>query len=194
MKKVMKFTATLAFMCIAAIGMANEPELYLVPNDGIKSLIFKIEDPSEKTTVSLRDEQEVFFFEALNERIEYLKKFNLSKLNNGVYTISVEDELKVIRYKVTVSNDSISIGKKVKSPKPVFRIKGDVVYLNLLNLDSKKVIIRVYDGASRLVFSENLTNEIIIEKAFNFENAYEDNYSVIVEDNSAVYSQSISID
>ncbi len=195
MKKVLKFTATVAFMFVAAISMANEPELYLVPNEGAKSMIFKLDSPSEKTTLVLKDEQqEVIFSETLKKRVEYIKRFDLSLLDSGVYSMKVEDDLKVIRYEVVVTNESLSISDKKESPKPVFRIKGNKMYLNLLNLDREKVFIKVYDGDARLIFSEKLTDQMIIEKAFNFEKAHIDNYRVTVEDSKSIYSKSIRID
>lgn len=76
---------------------------------------------------------------------------------------------------------------------PTFKRKGDKLYINLLNLDQEKVTIRVRDSWGRVVFSEVIKGEMIIEKAFNFENAFEDEYTVEVVDNSTSYKEVVAI-
>ncbi len=76
---------------------------------------------------------------------------------------------------------------------PVFVKKGDKLLLNLLNLSQEKVTLKVYDSENRLVFSESIDGELVIEKAFNFEKAYEDEYKVVVSDNAGTYSETILV-
>ncbi|UJH68025.1 hypothetical protein [Allomuricauda sp. SCSIO 65647] len=76
---------------------------------------------------------------------------------------------------------------------PVFVKKGNKLFMNLLNLDQEKVTIKVYDSEGRIVFEETLEGEIVIEKAFNFERAYEDDYTVIVVDNNETFSEKVTV-
>ena len=76
---------------------------------------------------------------------------------------------------------------------PVFVKKGDKLLLNLLNLSQEKVTLKVYDSENRLVFSESIEGELVVEKAFNFEKAYEDEYKVVVSDNEGTYSETVSV-
>ncbi|MGB5227426.1 MAG: hypothetical protein WBN55_04135 [Eudoraea sp.] len=77
--------------------------------------------------------------------------------------------------------------KRSENTKPVFRKKGSRLFLNLLNLDGKDVQIKVYDSDNRTLFSEVIENESIVTKAFNFESAYEDRYTVVVKDGKNTY-------
>ncbi|MGB5206062.1 MAG: hypothetical protein WBN63_17895, partial [Eudoraea sp.] len=65
--------------------------------------------------------------------------------------------------------------------------------LNLLNLDGKDVQIKVYDSDNRTLFSEVIENESIVTKAFNFETAIEDHYTVVVKDSKNTYYESIVV-
>ena len=82
---------------------------------------------------------------------------------------------------------------KKETTRPVFKKKGDVLYMNLLNLDLEKVKIRVYDSNYRLVFGEVIEGEMVIQKAFNFEKAYEDQYTVVVKDSEGTYRERLEV-
>ena len=82
---------------------------------------------------------------------------------------------------------------KKETTKPYFKKKGDKLYLNLLNLDLEKVNIKVIDSENRVVFSEVIKGELLIQKAFNFEKAFEDNYTVVVRDSEGTYKEKLVV-
>jgi len=76
---------------------------------------------------------------------------------------------------------------------PTFKRKGDKLFLNLLNLDQDKVVIRVKDSEGRIVFSEVIKGQLVIEKAFNFEKAYRDDYTVEIVDDSKSFKEVVTV-
>ncbi|PWL37306.1 hypothetical protein DKG77_16165 [Flagellimonas aquimarina] len=76
---------------------------------------------------------------------------------------------------------------------PVFVKKGEKLFLNLLNLTQGKVVLKVYDSQNRLVYSESIDGEMVIEKAFNFERAFEDKYTLVVVDKLGTYTETIAV-
>ncbi|WP_350294007.1 hypothetical protein [uncultured Croceitalea sp.] len=76
---------------------------------------------------------------------------------------------------------------------PTFKRKGNKLFMNLLNLSKGKVTIKVYDSEGRVVFKEIVEGDIVVEKAFNFENAYEDKYTVVITDNKETFKESVLI-
>jgi len=76
---------------------------------------------------------------------------------------------------------------------PVFTKKGQTIFLNLLNLDQEKVTLKVIDGEGRVIFKEVIDGDLVVEKAFNFEKAFEDNYTVIVVDNNETFKEKVEI-
>lgn len=81
---------------------------------------------------------------------------------------------------------------KLKSD-PTFKRKGKKVLLNLLNLSEGKVILKVIDSEGRVVYKEEIDGDLVVEKAFNFNKAYSDKYTVIVIDESGTYKEKIEI-
>ncbi len=76
---------------------------------------------------------------------------------------------------------------------PTFIKKGGRLFINLLNLDQEKVVIRVKDSEGRTVYSEVIKGEMIIEKAFNFEKAYKDDYTVEIIDNKKSFKEVVEV-
>lgn len=195
MKTILKFTVTVAFMCIAAIGMANEPNMYVSTASQGKRLVFNLKHQAAQTDIRFMDtEANVIFAETITRDGVYSKKFNLSKLQNGMYYITVENALKRTSYPIHINGNDITIGRKTVNSKPVFRTKGNMVYLNLLNTKLSNVSIKIYDNDGRLVFKEKLEEQLRIEKVFNFEKALGDSYTVMVKDGNDIYYQELSIE
>ncbi len=76
---------------------------------------------------------------------------------------------------------------------PTFKRKGDKLFMNLLNLDKEKVIITVIDSEGRVVFKEVIKDAVVVEKAFNFENAFEDKYTVVITDSKETFQESVVV-
>ena len=82
---------------------------------------------------------------------------------------------------------------KVEALTTAVQARGEKVFVNLLNLDGTSVTIRVYDEENRLLYFKKFEESPVIEKAFNFEEAYEGAYSVVVSDGAATYSASVNV-
>ena len=76
---------------------------------------------------------------------------------------------------------------------PVFKKKGQKLFMNLLNLDQEKVTIKVIDSEGRVIFKEVIEGDVVVEKAFNFEKAYEDNYTIVVIDNDKTFKEKVAV-
>jgi hypothetical protein len=195
MKTILKLSAIVAFMFTSAVGMANEEKLSIVADESAKSLVFKLEGQSGQTSVKIVDaNQNIIFSESFKKEGDYNKKFDFKYLESGVYSLKMENDLKVIEYTLNVMDDTLKVVDRKESAKPVFRAKGDKVFLNLLNLGQKDVAIKVYDSSYRVVYSETLTDTLLVEKAFNFESAKKDSYTVVVKDNNNTYYKDIIVD
>lgn len=103
----------------------------------------------------------------------------------------------------TMANGPVkTFGKKVNEVEkelisveadPVFKRKGNTLFLNLLNLDQENVTIKIVDVEGRVVFIETLSGDLVIEKAFNFENAFENKYTVYVVDNKETFKETVEV-
>ena len=182
----------LALMLTVSTSFANSETLTLETRKESKSLVFTM-DAQKETTIRLMDADNNIIYSDMVSEATYSKRFNLKNLSNGTYYFTTEDALKKIIYTISVEGSVVKILKKKEYPKAVFRTNGRMVYINLLNTKKEDVKIEVYDSSNRLVFSEKREDELIIEKAINFEDAYAGSYTIVVKDSEDSYYKSISI-
>ena len=194
MKKILRLTTVMAFMFATVVGMAKEPKFSLVSNEHAKGLIFKLDAQSNKTTLKFLDNEEhIIYRENFSQGI-HSKKIDLKLIENGIYSFVMENELRSVVYTVDVNTIGVKILERVERNKPFFRKKGDLVYVNLLNVNSEDVVIEVYDNNGEILFNEIIENSLVVGKAFNFGKAKQGNYTVIVKDNGTSYYKNIIID
>ncbi|MBD0779027.1 hypothetical protein HPE56_14595 [Maribacter sp. ANRC-HE7] len=195
MKAIKKITLSAAFLLITAFGMANEMDLRIISNNEDKSLVFRYENLTTDASLRFIDGQgNVIFSENLKDKSAYLKRFNLNSLSTGTYFLTVEDAIKETEYTIAIEDANISIENKSEKNKPVFRTIEDMVYVNYLNLEKAEVEIKVYDESDRVVFNEVINRDDIIERAFNFKQAYKGIYIIKVKKNDETYYEEINVD
>jgi hypothetical protein len=88
----------------------------------------------------------------------------------------------------SLQNEGMDIGLEGEY-EPFFRRTGEKLYLNFFNSEMGDVQIKVIDSENRVVYSETLKSHLVVEKAFNFENAVKDSYKVIVKNGKETYSE-----
>lgn len=94
---------------------------------------------------------------------------------------------------VPPSDTEIEILESADKGKRIFRQKGKKVYLNILNLAEDTIEIKVFDSSKRVLFKEVIEGDLTVEKAFNFEQAVRDSYTVAVKDSEGTYLERISV-
>jgi len=76
----------------------------------------------------------------------------------------------------------------------IFKEKEDKVFVNLYNLDKEKVEIKIYDSQNRVVYTETITDSLLVKKVFNFEDAFEDSYMLVIKRQGETYKKNILVD
>ncbi len=195
MKKLFKSIAIIAFLLVTTTSMANETEIILEATKTAKSLVLKLESPAKQFELVLTDENFNTIYEENILEGTYAKEFNMKELTSGTYYLSIKNTSKAFTYTLNVKFGEVKIvNRKEKTNKPVFKVDGEKVYINVLNLEQQKVDIKVVDTQDRIVFNENFKNEFKIGKILNFEKVVKGTYTVVVKEGSQTYVQNISID
>jgi hypothetical protein len=195
MKSILKFIAVIAILFSTSVSLAKEPTLLFTNSEDSRSMIFRLDTPSRETAIRFFDNLgNTIYSEKTGAVLTYGKKFDLKKLESGLYFLEVEDAFKEIVYTIKVSKSDVNIVKKDEKLKPVFRMKGNKLFLNLLNLKEADVEIKVLDSSNRVLFQEVIKGEMVVEKAINFENAFDDSYTVVVKNGSKTYYENVLVD
>ncbi|MBU2904502.1 hypothetical protein KO529_06865 [Arenibacter algicola] len=194
MKAVLKLTAVAALLLSSTIAMANDPGMYLTTVKEAKRLVLKLNKQTESSTLTLTDtEKHQIFMENIKEDEDYTKKFDLSKLEEGLYFLKMESLTRTVEFTISVEDSEVNVIARDEITKPFFRKNGDVLYLNYLNQKLSPVVINVVDSSNRVVFTQKFDKELVVGKVFNFTNAVKDEYTVSVSEGTKTYYETISV-
>tara|TARA_R110002051_G_scaffold101478_1_gene172298 strand:+ start:17677 stop:18261 length:585 start_codon:yes stop_codon:yes gene_type:complete len=189
MKNLVKFTTVIAFMFATVAGMAREPKLNLLSEGKAKSVVLTMDASSKGVQVKLMDSDlNVIYAERMSEG-QFSKKLNLKDLTDGVYFLSADDNLKSYSYTIVLKNNELNILETAEDVKPFFKKTNNMIFLNYLNLDKAKLSIKIFDAEGRTVFTQVVADEMIVEKAFNFADAYPGTYTLSVKSANKTYSE-----
>ena len=194
MKTVLKFTVMAALLFSTVTAMANEPKMKLIADSEAKSLVFELDKVSKDAKIQFLDSENNVIYSSGNlNNNDLRKKYDLSKLEEGVYTLKMDSTTKVLAYTILIKDDAISVLESKETIKPNFRVKEGMVFINFFNQEMKNVDVKVYDASDRLLHSEMVENKLIVEKALNFKNAYKGSYTITVSSADGIYTENISI-
>lgn len=86
MKTISKISVLVALLLVSVAGIANEPKLNLILGADAKSLVFQLDGQSGKTTIQIPGtKNNLIYSEVLKREGDYSKKFDLKRLETGVY-------------------------------------------------------------------------------------------------------------
>jgi len=178
-------------MFASAAGMANEPKLRKESDS--KNLVLEMDAQNNQTSVKFIDaEGNVIFTDTNSFSESYIKKFNLATLPEGTYYLEIENETKELVYTINIDSETVGIGEKKESLKPVFRRNNKKVRFNLLNLDRGAVEIKVLDSDNRIVFEE-VSEEMAVQKVFDFATAPKDAYTIVINEGNDTYYENVVV-
>ena len=85
------------------------------------------------------------------------------------------------------------VTKEIVYNEPYFTTDGDRVLVRLLNVDLAEIRIKVIDNSGRVLFQEVIEDEVVIEKTINFENAFEGEYRIVVEQGNEQFIKTFEV-
>ena len=189
MKTILKITTVVAFMLSTVVSMARDPKVNLVAFNEAKSLVLTMENTSSDFGIRFMDDEAHVIYAGKLTDGRFVRKFDLKNLKDGMYYVSTEDSIKSYVYTISLKGNEVKVVAKEEVNKPFFRKTSDKLYMNFLNLDKSKVGVKVYDEEYRVVFSDTYKDTMIVEKAFNFIDAYKGSYTVVITANNKTYSE-----
>ena len=192
MKKVIRSIAVVALMIATTTGMAKEPKL--VTDGTSKSVSFEWETQLLNTSLKIYDENGVIVHsDYIKNAEDYARRFDLTPLKEGMYFLKIQNGTKEMIYSLRLNTDNVAILGIEENNKPAFRRKDGRVYMNYLNAEIDAVEVRVTDANGNLLFEETFEDIFVVEKAFNFKEAFKGDYTIAVTTSENAYYETVSI-
>ena len=132
--------------------------------------------------------------EKLNS-LDYSKKYDLTNLPNGNYTMEFESKsrIKVVPFRVSSSAIVLNNSEEVVYFKPMVRKVEDDVFVSMLALNNENLEILLYDEDNNLLYTDILKNSRNLDRKFNLSNLRSGDYSMVLRTNGRTFYETIKL-
>ena len=118
------------------------------------------------------------------------RRYNLINLPDGTYNLEIDDVQKTITMVLRIDSDVLEIEKEEKIYKPHSFFQEQKWNLSVMSM-GKDVNVRIVDQTGKLVFEEEITGQLSIQRRYNLSKLKKGNYNFYVYMAGNNYNQGI---
>ncbi|MEL6124487.1 MAG: DUF3244 domain-containing protein [Bacteroidota bacterium] len=201
MNKVLFKTATVVaalFIAFNASAAVENPfSLYVSKAGEAKKIVLRLDNMfADKVTCKIYTESgAVIFSDEIYTANKTAKKYDLSQLPQGEYTILINDLMKVEQLDLVVTENSVDFVNPVADItfKPTVWVNEDkTVDFNLLSLGNN-VNVSIYNETSEEVYSKSYIGKTTVSKRFNMADLPAGEYTIAVTNGGEVFYNYVTI-
>lgn len=196
MKNLSKKLIIVALIASSFISFGNPKEnannTISVVNDTKLKVVYN--DVKKGHTLRLRTEDgEKIYSEAITIDGQLVKVLDLSALENGTYKIELEKDFSILVNTIKIENNTIIFSEDNDSVifKPVVRNDNNLLLISKIAFDSKPLQVNIY-YKDEMIYSETITNDGIIKKAYRLQKETKGAYRVVLYNNNRSYIHDFS--
>ena len=189
-----KVLIVIVFMLGSFINYANN-KLDFNKTINAKKVKVAFKNVKKGHQLTLKNEKGINLHSETVSRTGLLTKiFDLSSLNDGVYTIELNKDYEIIVKTIEVKNNIVISNEASKKVilKPVFRNKENILMISKINFHKKPMKIALYFD-NEIIYSENLESEEIFNRVYKLDKEIKGEYSVVLNINSRSYSHKFKL-
>lgn len=157
----------------------------------VSSMQIKVPSNLNTYVVILNQEGKTIHSDKVSKESFLERKYDLSNLDNGVYTVITESDLKSVEKTIRVESNGLSVLKEESRYHPSFSIDGDYLMVNYLNVNNDDVSIVLEDATSRY-FRENGVSDMVYGKKLDIKRLKMGKYTVALKSGGNTYNYSFN--
>jgi hypothetical protein len=184
MKAFQKFALNVLFLfAFANLAIAGGmPRIEIRESASAKKVSVELEKLNAPATISIEDAGGNLLMEERASGKSFAKTFNLSKLENGDYTLTINTGLIQTIQPLTLTDAVLVLDgtKRQEVYAPIINVGDDYVDLSFLNKRMGNVFVVFLDENEEVVYQENISNALKVEKRYNLSRLPKGDYSVKV--------------
>ncbi len=184
MKAFQKFALNVLFLLVSAsfAFAGGVPRIQIRESANAKKVSVELEKLSTTATITLEDADGNVLIEEKASGKSFAKTFNLNKLEEGEYRLVVNAGLIETIQPLTLT-DAVLVLDETKRQEvyaPVINVGDDYVDLSFLNKRMGNVYVVFLNSNEEVVYQENISNALKVEKRYNLSQLPKGDYSVKV--------------
>ena len=191
MKTIKKITLVVALMFGTLISYATE--ITTPTTNTVEAKRVKVEYKAVKKghSLTIKTENGLIIYNQIIERPgTYSKVFDLTNLEDGIYTTELDKDFEIHVKKIEVKNGFVTFLKKENKVifKPVIRTKGDLLLISKITFNKEPLkIVLYYDND--IIFSETLAGKELQNRVYKLSKTERKAYKVIINTGNRTYTK-----
>ena len=193
MKKIKTRILLVVFMLGTFINYANNSDLKNVFNPKQVKIVFKAVKKGQQ--LNIKDSNgTVLHAEHVKKEGTLTKVFDLSKLNDGIYTLELEKDFSIIVKSLKITGSEVIIDENSKKVifKPVVRSIDNRVMISKIAFDEKPLQLALYFN-DEIIYSETIKGDSILNRVYKLDENIKGNYKVVLYNNGRSYTNDFKI-
>jgi hypothetical protein len=166
-------------------GLASESATVKISNTQLSTFDIKVTDEDGRT---------IFTKQTQSPSKDYIRQYDFSQLENGIYFLTVKAEKTTNESKISVKNGEIELIGERKMLEPYFNFEDEELKMTFLNFSSEESTFIVYDDKRNELYSKKLSADFNIQHGLDMSNLPKGAYEIVLSTDSNLYDFNVSID
>ena len=194
MKTIKKRVLVVVFMLGTLFNYANTVKDF---NETVNAKKVKVvfEDVKKGQQLTIKDNNGIkLHSESVDKAGNLIKFFDLSFLENGIYTIELNKHFIIAVKVIEVKDKNVAFmddSEKVIF-KPIIKNKENLVLISKVDFDKKPLKVAIFFN-DEVIFSETIKGEVVLKRAYRLDENIKGNYKVIVYCDDTDYTNEFTL-
>lgn len=186
MKTIKKMTLVV-LMFLSTLSYAEKRNLTALS----KVVIVEFVNVRKGQTLLVKDQYGITLHSETIKEDGYLsKKFDLTQLKEGQYTLELEKDFEIIIRPFEIKNNAIEFfeSQETKAFKPVIRKENNKLLISQMSLESKPIVVEIYFD-DELIYSETARGEKTMNRIYKLSKYETGDYRTVVKIDNRIYKK-----
>jgi hypothetical protein len=170
---------------VSLTGPTSESATVKISNTQLSTYDIKVTDENGRT---------IFTKQTESSSKDYIRQYDFSQLENGIYFLTVKAEKTTNETKFSVKNGAIELIGERKILEPYFNFEDDKLKMTFLNFSTEESTLIVYDDKRNELYSKKLSADFNIQHGLDMSNLPKGAYEIVLSTDSNLFDFNVSID
>ncbi|QXP71350.1 hypothetical protein H0I29_04505 [Polaribacter sp. R2A056_3_33] len=194
MKTIIKTILVVTLMFGTLISYAND-NTKSTNSVAVKKVKVEFKDVKKGNALTIKNEYGITIYkQVLQSSGNFTKNFDLTNLEDGLYTTELEKDFEIIIKKLEIKDGFVTFYKKEKEVifKPVIRTEGDLILISKIEFDNQPLNVTLYYN-NDIIFSDKVEGEKILNRVYKLSETEEGAYKVVINSDDRIYIKDFTL-
>ncbi|QXP63356.1 hypothetical protein [Polaribacter sp. HaHaR_3_91] len=194
MKTIIKTILVVTLMFGTLISYAND-NTKSTNSVAVKKVKVEFKDVKKGNALTIKNEYGITIYkQVLQSSGNFTKNFDLTNLEDGLYTTELEKDFEIIIKKLEIKDGFVTFYKKEKEVifKPVIRTEGNLILISKIEFDNQPLNVTLYYN-NDIIFSDKVEGEKILNRVYKLSETEEGAYKVVINSDDRTYIKDFTL-